>query len=470
MWFSPVIDHKLAAAGLVIISAMVAALVTACGTSGGGRAGPDAGITTGSGGAVKVALLLPISASGSTPAVAKALKQAAELALFDFNNPSVSLVPKDTHGTPDGARAAAESAIHDGAELIIGPLFAQEVTAAAPVAHQAGVPMIAFSTDEKVAGNGVYLLSFLAGRDVSRIVGFTLARGKRNFAVLVPQSPYGRVAEAAFARVVTQGGGQAAVRATYPPDDASAMLGPVRQIANAIKSGQQIDAIFIPAGKEELPSLAPLLTSSDVTSARVQLIGTGQWDYPNIGSEKALVGGWYPAPDPKGWSSFTERYSKTYGDTAASHREPGLRRGKLGGVALAEPGWSTLHAHAAHARQRLPGCRWPVPPASRRHVGTGSRHPRSGRIRAKDPGARAEQFHQRFDTVLGDARRARQAASSTISRSSTRRPAGVAARRSPTRRSKPCACSVPHLRRVEDRGHRCRKAALRRYPRRGEDP
>jgi branched-chain amino acid transport system substrate-binding protein len=315
MRFPPVIDHTLAAARLVIISAVVAALVAGCGTSGGGRAGPEAGITTGSAGAVKVALLLPISASGSTPAVAKALKQAAELALFDFNNPSVSLVPKDTHGTPEGARAAAESAIHDGAELIIGPLFAQEVTAAAPVAHQASVPMIAFSTDEKVAGNGVYLLSFLAGRDVSRIIGFALSRGKRNFAVLVPQSPYGRVAEAAFAKVVTQGGGQAAVRATYPSDDASTMLGPVRQIANAIKSGQQIDAIFIPAGKEELPSLAPLLTSSDVTSARVQLIGTGQWDYPNIGSEKALVDGWYPAPDPKGWSNFTERYSKAYGDT-----------------------------------------------------------------------------------------------------------------------------------------------------------
>jgi len=305
----------LAAVRLLLASAVVAALVAACGTSGGGRAGPEAGITTGSAGAVKVALLLPISASGSTPAVAKALKQAGELALFDFNNPTVSLVPKDTHGTPEGARAAAQSAIQDGAQLIIGPLFAQEVTAAAPVAREAHVPMIAFSTDEKVAGDGVYLLSFLAGRDVSRIVAFALARGKRNFAVLVPQSPYGRLAEAAFAKAVTQGGGQATVRAAFPVDDANAMLGPVRQIANAIKSGQQIDAIFIPAGKEELPSLAPLLASAELTSARVQFIGTGQWDYPNIGSEKALVGGWYPAPDPKGWSAFTERYSKTYGET-----------------------------------------------------------------------------------------------------------------------------------------------------------
>jgi ABC-type branched-subunit amino acid transport system substrate-binding protein len=244
--------------------------------------------------------------------VAKALKQAAELALFDFDNPNVSLVPKDTKGTPDGARLAAESAIKDGAELIIGPLFAQEVAGAAPVARQAGIPMIAFSSDEKVAGNGVYLLSFQAGRDVPRIVSFAMSKGKRSFAQLVPQSPYGRVAESAFAKAVSGGGGETSVRASFPPDDSNAMLGPVRQIANAIKGGQKVDAMFLPAGREELPSLAPLLASSDLTSGRVQFIGTGQWDYPNIGGERALIGGWYPAPDPKGWSNFVQRYSKTY--------------------------------------------------------------------------------------------------------------------------------------------------------------
>jgi ABC-type branched-subunit amino acid transport system substrate-binding protein len=297
---------------LVLASLVVAMLFAACGAPGGGGGGPGPGIT-GSTGTVKVALLLPITASGSTPAVAKALKQAAELALFDFDNPNVTLVPKDTKGTPDGARLAAESALQDGAELIIGPLFAQEVSGAAPVARQRGVPMIAFSSDEKVAGGGVYLLSFLAGRDVPRIVSFAMSRGKRNFAELVPQSAYGRIAEAAFARVVSSAGGQAAVRATFPPDDSNAMLGPVRQVANAIKSGQPVDALFLPAGREELPSLAPLLASAELSSARVQFIGTGQWDYPNIGGDRALVGGWYPAPDPKGWSGFVQRYSKTYG-------------------------------------------------------------------------------------------------------------------------------------------------------------
>ncbi len=267
---------------------------------------------TGAPGQVKVALLLPISAPGSTANVAKAIKQAAELALFDFDNPNVSLVPKDTKGTPDGARLAAESAIQDGAELIVGPLFAQEVAGAADVARRAGVPMIAFSSDEKVAGNGVYLLSFLAGRDVPRIVSFAMARGKRNFAVLVPQTPYGRIAEAAFAKAVAAGSGSAPVRASFT---SGSMSGAVQQIASAVKSGQRIDALFLPAGREELPSLAPLLAAAGVTGTNVQFIGTGQWDYPNVGGEQALVGGWYPAPDPSGWNKFSASYAKTFGGT-----------------------------------------------------------------------------------------------------------------------------------------------------------
>jgi ABC-type branched-subunit amino acid transport system substrate-binding protein len=305
----------LSAIKLVLATMLIAVLFAACGAPGGGGGGsltvPGEAIIGGPG-SVKVALLLPISAPGSTSSVAKALKQAAELALFDFDNPNISLVPKDTKGTADGARLAAESAVRDGAELIIGPLFAQEVAGAAQVARRSGVPMIAFSSDEKVAGNGVYLLSFLAGRDVPRIVSFALSRGKRNFAVLVPQTAYGRIAEAAFAKAVAQGGGSAPVRATFSSSNMSAAI---QQIAGAVNAGQKIDALFLPAGREELPQLAPQLASAGVTSAKVQFIGTGQWDYPNVGNESALVGGWYPAPDPQGWNSFAERYAKTFGGT-----------------------------------------------------------------------------------------------------------------------------------------------------------
>src|SRR4029079_2004303 len=130
--------------------------------------------------------------------------------------------------------------------------------------------------------------------------------------LLIPQSPYGRLAEEAFARSVGGGGGQAGGRASFLANDANSMLGPVRQVANAMKAGQ-VDALFLPAAPEDLQSLAPLLASNGVTSKGLQFLGTGQWDFPNVGREAALVGGWFPAPDPRGWAKSTSSYAKTYG-------------------------------------------------------------------------------------------------------------------------------------------------------------
>ena len=43
-----------------------------------------------------------------------------------------------------------------------------------------------------------------------------------------------------------------------------------------------------------------------------------------IGSETALVGGWFPAPDPKGWSDFVAQIRQDLWRDAAAHREPRL--------------------------------------------------------------------------------------------------------------------------------------------------
>ncbi len=60
---------------------------------------------------IKVALLVPLSAQGHSGLIGQSLKQAAELALFERDNPSVQLIVKDDKGTPEGARAAAEDAL-----------------------------------------------------------------------------------------------------------------------------------------------------------------------------------------------------------------------------------------------------------------------------------------------------------------------------------------------------------------------
>lgn len=265
---------------------------------------------------VRIAMLLPLSARGQTAPLAKGLKQAAELALFEQNNPNVQLLFKDTKGTPEGATAAATAAAADGAEIILGPLFARNVQAVSTVARQARMPVVAFSNDRRTAGNGTYLLSFLAREEIRRIVLFAAGRGKRRFAALIPDNDYGKLVEPAFRSAVSEAGGYVIALERYPPGT-NGMLEPSQRLFKlvqaAAESGDPVDAIFLPGGPDTLPNLAPLVKYASVDPAQVKFLGSGGWDYPNIGRDRTFVGGWYPAPDPRGWRTFSERFIKTYG-------------------------------------------------------------------------------------------------------------------------------------------------------------
>ena len=87
---------------------------------------------------VRVGLLLPFSADNEAARrIASAMFDAAQLAVFDAGDQNFLLIPKDTRGEAEGAAAAARSALADGAEIILGPLFAESVEAAAVVTRAA---------------------------------------------------------------------------------------------------------------------------------------------------------------------------------------------------------------------------------------------------------------------------------------------------------------------------------------------
>ena len=267
---------------------------------------PAASIGTGE---VRVALILPLSAAGNAGVAAQSMKNAAELALAEFKQPNVQLLVKDDGGTPQGAQAAAQQALAEGAELIVGPLFAQSVSAVGAVARQRNVPVIAFSTDANVAARGVYLLSFLPESDVKRIVDFAVSRGKRSYAALLPDNAYGGVVEAAFQQEAARRGARVVVLEKYPPDPGR-MAEPARRVAQA---ANRVDSIFIPDGADAVPQVVQALAAGGVNTKRVQLLGTGLWDDPRIFQLPALEGGWYAAPESTGFRNFAGRYRARYG-------------------------------------------------------------------------------------------------------------------------------------------------------------
>ena len=267
---------------------------------------PQAAIGTGQ---VRVGLVLPLSAQGNAGVAALSMKNAAELALNEFKNPNIQLLVKDDGGTPQGAQASAQAAINEGAQIILGPLFAQSVRAVAQVARSRNIPVIAFSTDSSVAARGVYLLSFLPETDVKRIVSYAASRRKRSFAALIPDNAYGAVVQGAFQQDVPRHRGRIVVLEKYPPDP-SKLAGPVHAVAQA---ATRIDSVFIPDGADAVPQVVAALAADHVNLKRLQLLGTGLWDDPRIFQDRQLQGAWYAAPDSNGFRNFSARYRARFG-------------------------------------------------------------------------------------------------------------------------------------------------------------
>ena len=270
------------------------------------QAPPGATIGTGQ---VKAGLILPLSAPGNAGVAGQSMRNAAEMAIAEFNNPNIQLLVKDDGGTAQAAQIGAQQSLDDGAQIIIGPLFSQSVGFVGQVARPRNVPVIAFSTDANVAASGVYLLSFLPESDVNRIVQYATTTGKHSYAALIPDNPYGTVVEAAFKQAIARRRGSQIVALERYPHDKAAMGAPIRNIA---QGSVRADALFIPDGGDAVPDVVQGLIADGVNLKRLQLLGTGLWDDPRIYATAALDGGWYAAPDGTGYRSFATRYRARY--------------------------------------------------------------------------------------------------------------------------------------------------------------
>lgn len=285
---------------------------------------------------IRVALLLPFtSTSENVEKVSEAMSNAAQLAVFESGNDRFLLISKDTKGTPEGAQAAAQEALREGAELVLGPLFSDSVEAAAQLTRSAGVPMIAFSSDMRIAGNGVYLLSFPPEMEIARVTDYAVKNGFMRFGLLTPRSEYGQRVSSSFAEEAYVRGGIVVHEESYEqsPD---AMLQPAKRLAQYADKCSSEDndlrlsnpmpgdpyaagsggfqAVLMPEQGTLLRALAPLLPYYDVNVNCIKLLGVSAWNNPRLTREPALAGGWFAAPDPSQSEKFRNQYSSVYAE------------------------------------------------------------------------------------------------------------------------------------------------------------
>jgi ABC-type branched-subunit amino acid transport system substrate-binding protein len=302
--------------------------------TGGPRSGT--GVQPEGGGTITVGLLIPETGrSRDQLALGAALRDAAWLALTDSGRGDIQIVIKDTGGNASRAAAAASAAIREGADILLGPVFAEDVAAVGNVARGAGVPVIAFSSDNTVASPGVFLLSFPLEEEVRQIVNYSASRGFGFFAALVPANQYGRRAAMAYRDAVSRIGGEITASTTYTPGEAA--YSSIMQL-----DGKQFDAIFVPDGGASMrgvanllrngpppPPAPPPLTEEEIAAGKTPppppeplpranlpeyaLIGTGLWDEGSTGGSASVAGGFFAAPETFGRERFSARFNGAFG-------------------------------------------------------------------------------------------------------------------------------------------------------------
>ena len=257
----------------------------------------------------KVGLLLPLS--GPHKKLGKGMLQAAEMALFEANHSSVTLVPQDT---AQGAHQAALKALDEGAEVLLGPIFATEVESVKPLLNARSVNLISFSTDQNVADKRTFILGFLPSQQIERVVLFAKQKGGLSkMAALIPDDPYGRQVAQTLKQLEAQGDIQLLGISHYTKGDLLDGNPGNERIVEEVELYKKagLEALIVPEGGENLTHLVRILKPM----FPLKLLGSGQWDGPGTlrHASAGLEGSLFASPLSQERQNFETRFQKAYG-------------------------------------------------------------------------------------------------------------------------------------------------------------
>ena len=245
----------------------------------------------------RIALLVPMT--GSSAAIGESIANAANLAVLDTGGKNIRIT---TYDTGAGAAAAAQRAIADGNRLIIGPLLAEDVRAVAPIGRAAKVPLLSFSNDISVAGNGTYLLGFVPTQSIDRVISFARSKGMTSFAGLVPNGTFGQRTSQAMIRAVEANGGRLVGLQSFDRSPGS-----INAAVTKLSASSAYDALLIADSGRVALQIVPLVRKRGGTNARI--LGTDLWNVEgSLAQSPVMQGAWFASVSDSFYSQLAGKY------------------------------------------------------------------------------------------------------------------------------------------------------------------
>ena len=320
-------------------------------------------------GILRIAVLLPTQKQNAV--VAEDLKNASVMALFDTKSNNTILQFYNTDGSYESAKEKAKKAVNEGADVIIGPLFAEEVKGASRVG---GTPIISFTTDTNVLDSSVFSIGFLMEQQIKRVVEYAVQNGKTKFGIIVSDSESGDFARKSFKKYVSLYNAEIVKDISYA-DKKTGLMNAVKEISdfenrvneyNEYKKAAKERFDYLVALRDENPEeyatvfdetqyastddevsflektleelehkttvsepeyesififgddvndvlmIGSSLMYYDVHPDRIKYLGTSQFENAKIYTERAFRGAWYPSVSTKYSGKFDEAYKKYF--------------------------------------------------------------------------------------------------------------------------------------------------------------
>lgn len=277
----------------------------------------------------KTAFLLPLS--GPNAAVGENFQNAALMAGLERPSESTEVLFFDTKGTPQGAVEAYQKASAESPDVFVGPVFAGEVQSVG--AQQPDKPVLSFTSDTSVLGNGVYSVALLIPQQIQRIVDYACAQGQRRFALIGPQDKTGDIVVQSFETAVQSCPGMEIVHRSFYAPTSNDLTTPVEKIApplidprrknlterekelirNPSAERLSFDALFVFEQGIKLEQLVSILYYYDVTPQIVPYYGLATLRHTK---NTQLVGAYFADVPQTRMTVFKSKYKEAFDKNA----------------------------------------------------------------------------------------------------------------------------------------------------------
>ena len=280
---------------------------------------------------LRVAVLIPLS--GPAAKIGQDIRRGAELAIFTLDNPNIDLT---FHDTSEHVESAVSAAITQGADLVIGPLFADHARRAQPLAAMAGIPMLTFSNDSTVAGDGVWLIGQTPEQDIDIVLRTALsqikpidadARSMPNLIIIAQDNDYGsRVSQYAI-KVLRETNVATADLLTLNDEvlnDEKSLRQSIKNLTGWLPPSSEGDVkppkydMVLMAGHEAFSlRVAPVLSWYDLDPEKVQYLGPSTWNNAAILQEPSLENAWFADAPQRNQDRFQQIWRNHFNDAAS---------------------------------------------------------------------------------------------------------------------------------------------------------